>query len=76
MFVMDFTKSISNIFYRQLKYCPIPPIPRDGPCGSGGQQDCFLQVIRQYPASAVPRKIKCVDIGPNKSQCTAEIVCG
>ncbi|PIN04529.1 hypothetical protein CDL12_22935 [Handroanthus impetiginosus] len=59
----------------QLKYCPIPPIPRDGPYGSGGQQDCLFKVLAQYPPPSMPRKIKCVNVGPNKSQCTAKIIC-
>lgn len=50
-------------------------IPRIGACGSNGQRDCFLKVVGSNPASRMPRKIRCVDIGKNRSKCTGEIVC-
>ncbi|PIN12496.1 hypothetical protein CDL12_14877 [Handroanthus impetiginosus] len=59
----------------QPKYCPAPPIPRAGACGLGGQQDCFFKILAQYPASKMPKNIKCVNTGRDKSQCTADIVC-
>lgn len=60
---------------QQLKYCPAPDIERIGACGSDGQRDCFVKVVGSNPASRMPRKIRCVDIGENKSKCTGEIVC-
>ncbi|PIN04527.1 hypothetical protein CDL12_22933 [Handroanthus impetiginosus] len=50
-----------------------PPSLGDDPCGSGGQQDCLFKVLAQYPASSMPKKIKCVDIGRTKAN--AEIIC-
>lgn len=57
------------------KYCPAPDIPRKGACGSNGQNDCVLKVLGAYPASKMPSKIHCVDVGKYNSKCISQIVC-
>ncbi|KAL6525286.1 hypothetical protein OROMI_030879 [Orobanche minor] len=60
----------------QPKWCPAPPIPREGACdGSTGKQDCFFRALGHYSASQMPTNIRCVDLGKNQSQCTCYIVC-
>ncbi|KAL7156190.1 hypothetical protein ABFS83_03G126700 [Erythranthe nasuta] len=59
----------------ELKYCPAPDIPRAGSCGADGNHDCFFTVLGRYPASKMPTKIHCVDVGNNQSKCSFEIIC-
>ncbi|GFQ00602.1 hypothetical protein PHJA_002204100 [Phtheirospermum japonicum] len=56
------------------KYCPATPIPRQSACGSTGQDECY-SIVLQYPASAMPTNIRCVDVGKNRSECTFFVVC-
>ncbi|EPS68835.1 hypothetical protein M569_05933 [Genlisea aurea] len=60
---------------RQFKYCPAPPLARRGSCSSNVDLTCFDIVLANYPASLMPTRIRCVDVGPNKSQCTSQIIC-
>ncbi|KAH6765135.1 hypothetical protein C2S52_014180 [Perilla frutescens var. hirtella] len=67
---------VPSLSQGQPKYCPAPDIPRKGSCGSNGLRECVLLVLGQYPASKMPSKIRCVNVGKNKSKCTSSIVCG
>ncbi|KAH6795319.1 hypothetical protein C2S51_036305 [Perilla frutescens var. frutescens] len=58
-------------------YCPGPDVHRDAACNdTTPEQSCEIVVVEYFSASLMPRCTGCVDVGPNQSNCTTELVCG